>query len=83
MDIQCSFKRNFKSSTPNHITTMMSRSPMEVQGVEFMSPEQQQQYKPSTPSNLASHVLHHFTDIDGSGDLYKGEFVVVTRFDGR
>lgn len=56
---------------------------MEVQGVEFMSPEQQQQYKPSTPSNLASHVLHHFTDIDGSGDLYKGEFVVVTRFDGR
>ena len=53
---------------------------MELQGVEYTSPGQQQRYKPAT---LASNILHHFTDIDGSGDLYKGEFIVVTRLDGR
>ena len=56
---------------------------MEAQGVEYISPEQQKRYKPTTQLTLATHVLHHFTDIDGSGDLYKGEFVVVTRFNGR
>ena len=43
-------------------------------------------FRPTTnakPNKQPKHVLHNFSDLDGTGDLYKGQFKIVTKLSGR